>query len=180
MKPVSPPALAVPADTVRMTSTFLRSVRSMESCCFWLGRRKPSGAATVEAIIVPRQKNHPTHYHVEPDAMLRIAEVARPHGWTHLAQVHSHPGADVRHSGYDDEMANSRRALSLIYPRYGLVGGLWRFRGWLWSVWPKSFPQAIGVHAFQNNAWTLIDRPDTNGQLRLTPGAAPMFIDLRR
>lgn len=173
-------AVVVPADAVRMTSKFLRSVTRLESCCFWLGRRATSGPATVEAVVVPRQKNHPTHYHVEPDAMLGVAAVARPRGWTNLAQIHSHPGVEVGHSEYDDDMANSRRALSLIYPRYGSVRGMWRFHGWLWRLWPRAFPDEIGVHAFTDNAWALLPPPDVNCVLQLTHGPAPAFIDLRR
>ena len=171
--------LAVPADAIRMTSAFLRSVKGMESCCFWLGKREPSGAATVEAIIVPRQQNHPGHYHVDAAAMLCVADVARPRRWTNLAQVHSHPGAGVRHSGYDDEMANSRRALSLIYPHYGSVTRMWTFRGWLWGLWPSPFPREVGVHAFIQSRWTLIDQPDLDKALRLISGSKPAFFDLR-
>ena len=68
--PTTTSSLAVPVDAIRMTSTFLRSVKHLESCCFWFGRRQHAGGATVEAIVVPRQRNERTHYHIEADAML--------------------------------------------------------------------------------------------------------------
>lgn len=172
-------ALSVPADAIRMTSAFLRSMSGVESCCFWLGPRQ-EGKATVMAIVVPRQRNQPGNYHVEPEAMLRVADVARPRGWTNLAQIHSHPGPDVRHSGYDDEMANSRRALSLIYPTYGALPGVWRFRGWLWRLSPAPIPRQIGVHAFLHSKWTLLDAAGIAPVMQIVSGPKPAFIDLRK
>lgn len=81
------PALAVPADTIRMTSAFFRSIKRMEACCFWFGKRSQTESATVEAIIVPRQRNRAGNYHVEADAMLRVAEVARAHEWKNCADL---------------------------------------------------------------------------------------------
>lgn len=171
--------LAVPADAIRMTSAFLQSMTGVESCCFWLGPREPGGKATVMAIVVPRQRNQPGNYHVEADAMVGVANVARPRGWTNLAQIHSHPGPDVRHSGYDDEMANSRRALSLVYPTYGALPGMWRFRGWLWRLWPVPIPQEIGVHAFLRAKWTLLDAAGVAAAMQVISSPKPAFIDLR-
>jgi proteasome lid subunit RPN8/RPN11 len=171
--------LVVCPDTVRLTSAFLRSMISVESCCFWFGPRLPAGDAVVEAIILPQQRNEPGHYFIEADSMRRVADVARKRGWKNLAQIHSHPGPGVRHSGYDDEMANSRRALSLIYPNYGAVPSMWQFRSWLWRVWPGSFPAAIGVHAFMNDKWTFLDPAGITAVLRLRPGPKPAVFDLR-
>jgi hypothetical protein len=172
-------ALAVPADTIRMTSALLRSMQGMEACCFWFGQRQQSDIATVEAIVVPRQQNNRGHYHVVADSMIQVADVGRELGWKNLAQVHSHPGTAVGHSGYDDEMANSRRALSLVYPKYGSVPGMWRFHGWLWSLWPKPLPHEIGVHAFIEGKWAFLNRADISTALRLISGPSPAFVDLR-
>jgi proteasome lid subunit RPN8/RPN11 len=178
-RPAARAVLTVRPDTIRLTSAFHRSMPKVESCCFWFGPRAPNGDGTVEAIVVPRQRNEPGHYYVEADAMLRVAEEARRRGWKNLAQVHSHPGPAVRHSGYDDEMANSRRALSLVYPNYGAVPSMWRFRSWLWRLWPGAFPPAIGVHAFRNGAWAYLSQSDVATSLRLEVGLKPLFIDLR-
>jgi hypothetical protein len=177
--PLRRPGLAVPADTVRMTSAFLRSVPRMEACCFWFGKRPQPDNATVEAIVVPRQQNRPGNYHIEADAMLRVAEVAHAHGWKNLAQIHSHPGADVRHSGYDDEMANSRRAFSLVYPTYGTVPAMWRYHGWLWQFWPRQFPCEIGVHTFTDGKWAFLGESEIAMALHVAAGPRPALFDLR-
>jgi hypothetical protein len=173
------PSLAVSVDTIRLTSEFFRSMPTMEACCFWFGARPSSGAATVAAVLVPRQINHGGHYHVEADAMIAVANVARVRGWKNLAQVHSHPSAEVTHSGYDDEMANSRRALSLVYPDYGVVPGLWRYRGWLCSLWPADLPDQIGVQAFLDGKWRRLNRPAACAALKVARGPRPELIDLR-
>jgi len=154
-------------------------MNGLESCCFWFGRRQQTGSATVEAIVIPRQRNKSGHYHIEADAMLRVGDVARGREWKNLAQVHSHPGTNVRHSGYDDEMANSRRALSLIFPNYGMVPARWRFRGRLWRLWPGTFPREVGVHAFIEGKWTFLNPTEIGAALRLMPVPKPVLIDLR-
>ncbi len=173
------PKIAVPALTIRMTSAVFRTVRNMESCCFWFGRGQQSDIARVEAIVVPRQRNTAGNYHVDADAMIEVANVARERGWKNLAQIHSHPGTSVGHSGYDDEMANSRRALSLVYPNYGWLPGMWRFHGWLWALWPTPLPQGIGVHAFVEGRWAFLSRTDIGAAMQLVSGPAPTLIDLR-
>jgi len=52
----------------------------------------------------------------------------------------------VEHSVYDDEMANSRRALSLVLPNYGMTKIDW--------------PSGAGVHEFQNDYWHLLPESD--------------------
>jgi hypothetical protein len=171
--------LAVPADALRMTADFLRSMAGVEACCFWYGDRPEAGQAGVRAIIIPRQENRPGNYHVEPDAMIRVANATRPKGWKNLAQIHSHPGSDVHHSGYDDEMANSRRALSLIYPNYGSAPGMWRYRRWLWRIWPGAFPGAVGVHAFVRERWMFLAQADIAEAVNITSDVKPVLMDLR-
>ena len=71
-----------------------------------------------------------------------LAEVVRalPDTWRPLAQVHSHPGRWVEHSRYDDKMAMSRRALSLVIPFYGRYDA-------------ASCPAGVGVHECQDGYW---------------------------
>ena len=56
--------------------------------------------------------------------------------------TYSHPGARVEHSNYDDQMASSRRALSLVFPHYGRL--------------TQPFPADVGVHEWQNDYWHLL------------------------
>jgi proteasome lid subunit RPN8/RPN11 len=48
-------------------------------------------------------------------SLLKVAELARAQGWTVVGAIHSHPGIDVEHSSYDDEM---------IHPNYNGAGQL--------------------------------------------------------
>jgi hypothetical protein len=175
----SAPSLTVSPDTIRMTSALLYSMRNMEACCFWFGARQPSGTAFVSGIMIPRQLNNRGHYHVEGSAMIEVANAARGRGWKNLAQVHSHPSAEVTHSGYDDEMANSRRALSLVFPDYGYMPGMWRFRSWLCRIWPVVLPDEIGVHAFLDGEWRRLNRAAASATLNVAAGSLPELIDLR-
>lgn len=52
------PSLIASADTIRLTSNWLRSMKGVESCCFWFGQRPAEGAAVVAAVVVPRQRNN--------------------------------------------------------------------------------------------------------------------------
>lgn len=174
--------LSVPVDTVRLTAKILQSMSGMEACCFWFGNRNDTmvgSVGSVEAIIIPRQENHRGHYHVTPEAMLRVAAAVRRFTWKNLAQIHSHPGPGVQHSGYDDEMANSRRALSLVFPDYGYLPGVWRCRGWLWRLWPKPFPSGIGVHAFMEGRWKYLSDHEATACLTLTGDKQVSLLDLR-
>jgi len=171
--------LSVPVDAIRLTAKTLRSMREMEACCFWFGSRSNTMSGSVDAIVIPQQENHHGHYRVTPDAMLRVADAVRPFGWKNLAQAHSHPGPGVHHSGYDDEMANSRRALSLVFPDYGYLPAVWRFNGWLWRLRPKPFPSAIGVHAFIDGRWKYLTDHETTTRLSLTGGKRVRLLDLR-
>jgi hypothetical protein len=174
------PSLTVSPDTIRMTSALLYSMRNMEACCFWFGARpSSSGAASVSGILIPRQLSNRGHYHVEASAMIEVANLARARGWKNLAQVHSHPCTEVTHSGYDDEMANSRRALSLVFPDYGYMLGMWRFRSWLCRIWPVALPDEIGVNAFLDGKWRRLNRAAACAALSVAAGPRPELIDLR-
>ncbi|HEV2160668.1 MAG TPA: Mov34/MPN/PAD-1 family protein [Stellaceae bacterium] len=172
-------SLNVPIGTIHTTVAFLRSFGQFEACCFWLGHRQPDGAGLVQAVVVPQQKSNPGNYHIAPEAMVEVAAAVRHHGWKNLAQIHSHPGDDVHHSAYDDQMANSRRALSLVFPRYGRLKAAWRWRRWIWRLWPSEFPDAIGIHAFIGGRWTYLAQADRAPAIKLVAGPHPEVIDLR-
>jgi hypothetical protein len=97
--------------------------------------------------------------------MAKVAAATGPRGWRNLSQLHTHPGSAVEHSFYDDDHANSRRALSIVLPYYGRS-----------DSWPEA---TLAVHEFQDNAWHLLD-PGQSAQ-RIVAGAdGPCeLIDLR-
>ena len=161
--------LTVPQGILNMTMRVFEQYarHRVESACFWYGTRDDAGNGRVAAVAVPRQHNHRCHYRVEADGVAAMAASTRPHGWKNLSQVHTHPGVAVEHSRYDDAHANSRRALSLVFPHYGLWRGRW--------------PESVGVHEFQNNYWHLLTMPDAAVRVVLDPtDLTAQLVDSRR
>lgn len=115
------------------------SLRKVEAGCFWYGFRDDFGNGTVQAVVVPRQINSWGNYQVPVGSMDAVSQATRDHGWKNLAQIHTHPGAWVDHSPYDDEQANSGKALSIVIPYYGKKRDSW--------------PLRCGVLEFQNGYW---------------------------
>lgn len=129
--------LVVPQNAIVATLELLQRAGNRESGLFWYGLREP-GVASVRIVIAPRQIMRPRSYEVLPDAMREVDELleetCKP-----IAQVHSHPSEAVEHSAYDDTQIISRRAMSIVVPRYG--------RGRM--EWPSSF----GIHEYQAGYW---------------------------
>jgi len=165
--PYRPTRRTTKASGLTLTATIqvLRSVGKMEAGCLWLGRFLVGGDAVVEAIVVPKQTNRPRNYSVTANAMQEVAVIARPRKWTLVAAVHSHPGISVEHSEYDDEMAPSRSALSLVFSNYG--------------NWQGNWPTGIGVHEFIDNYWHLLPAEDSAKRVLFTGDPGPQLFDLR-
>lgn len=161
--------LTVPLGVLNLTlRVFQQYARhKVESSCFWYGTRDDAGNGRVAAVAIPRQYNHWGHYRVEADGVAAMAAATRPHGWKNLSQVHTHPGVGVEHSRYDDAEANSRRALSVVFPLYGL--------------WKGNWPDGVGVHEFQTDYWHLL--PPANAAVRVLIDRADtkaLLVDTRR
>lgn len=123
--------------TFQAHSSFLKL--RVESCCFWYGIELSNTVSRVTAVVVPRQSNSWGNYHVSSQAIAEVARTTKSLGLRNLSQIHTHPGQLVEHSLYDDRMANSRRALSLVLPFYGIPNCVW--------------PDDIGIHEFQEDYW---------------------------
>jgi hypothetical protein len=145
--------LSVPTAAVSATVGLLRRAGQRESGLFWYGPRDAAGNGQVTYIAAPRQRMTWGNYHVSAAALTEIVNRV-PDDCKPLAQIHSHPGGNVEHSPYDDDMASSRRALSLVFPFYGQ------------STAP--FPTDVGVHEWQDQYWHLLDRSQAERRLVLT------------
>ncbi len=115
-----------------------------EGICYWAGRESP-GMTSLEAVVVPRARHGRFSVFVSEAAFSEVARRAREMGLGILAQVHSHPGYDTRHSDGDDDLVIMpfENMLSLVAPHYGLT---------LKSITDFS------VHQYQNHRWVLCDR----------------------
>lgn len=156
--------LEAPSSLLAKTTAILRSVPDREAACLWLGYAEET-TARVEALIVPAQINGRLNYSISDYAMQAVASYARLQRWRLLANVHSHPGIDVEHSAYDDTMMPSRKALSLVFPRYGQSNPSW--------------PVGIGVHEFIDGYWHLLSETATSDRIQWMPGMPLVTKDLR-
>lgn len=157
-------SLIVPAKVLALTLSAVEPFgrRRLEACCFWYGPRDAADNGRVAAVVVPRQENTWGNYSVSSDAMAEVAAATRRFGWRNLTQVHTHPGRRIEHSAYDDDHANSRRALSLVFPFYGLIGG---------RVGAK-----VGVHEFQDGYWHLLGDLEAACRVQIVSGAEDVQI----
>lgn len=117
-----------------------------EGICYWAGREEP-GKTTFEAVLVPDARHRPGGVFVSAAAYGALSRQARRSGLGILAQIHSHPGADTRHSDGDDKLVIMPfdGMLSLVAPHYGR--GLHTF-------------DDFSVHQYQSRAWVLC-RPES-------------------
>lgn len=147
--------LRVPNDAIVQTVALLQKAGRRESGVFWYGLCDDAGNGEVAHVAAPRQQMRARNFHVSPEAMAQVVFNLRD-GLGPLAQIHSHPGSGVEHSRYDDKMMNNTRVLSIVFPRYGQLGG--------------SFPVECGVHEWQDNYWHLLRYTDAARRLVLTEG----------
>ncbi len=137
----------------------------LECGLFWYGATRES-ESVVLGVVVPTQINTWGHYELPELAIDQLSDATRPRGWFNLAQVHTHPSTWVGHSPYDDHYANSRNALSLVFPSYGCLLPRW--------------PGAIGVHEFLDGQWRRLADARVIERVAFDPSLpVPELLDLR-
>ena len=128
---------------------------SVEAGCLWYGFRL--NAQTVATLVgVPRQSNRRQNFAIAPDDLAVLSNAVARHGVVCVGQVHTHPGTDVSHSGWDDQQVVSIKILSLVLPNYG--------RGTL-------SPHDSGVHRCVDGVWRRMTRSEAEASLSLVPSA---------
>lgn len=115
--------------------------RGHEGLVFWAGLDNGSFTAFT-TVVVPDADHSDRGVFVTEAAYGRAASEAKRAGVVLLAQVHSHPGSDARHSDGDDDLIIMpfEGMLSIVVPHYGV--------GWHEITEAK-------VHQFQDGRWTL-------------------------
>jgi hypothetical protein len=142
----------LPISALDATLALLKRAGRNESAVFWYGPKDDAGNATVCYVVAPKQISRPRNYLVPAPEVSEMVRRLKP-GWRPIAQIHSHPGDNVEHSVYDDRMAISIKALSLVVPRYG--------------HWSGTFPERVGVHEWQNSHWHLLSLDAAQARIRL-------------
>ncbi|BFV58380.1 hypothetical protein KCMC57_up34840 [Kitasatospora sp. CMC57] len=117
--------------------------RRHEGAVLWLGRVLDT-ATLVLAAATPPAVTSPGRVHLDEHTVGAVARTARAHGLGVVAQVHSHPGADTRHSDGDDQLVLMpfEGMFSLVVASYG-TGALRPDRG-------------AGLHQYQDGRWVRI------------------------
>jgi proteasome lid subunit RPN8/RPN11 len=132
-----------------------------EGLVFWAGLDQ--GSLTVyTTVVVPEAEHSASRVYVTEKAYGRAVAEARRAGVLLLAQVHSHPGGDTRHSDGDDELIilPFDGMLSIVVPNYGI--------GW-------SGLSTASVHQHQDGRWVLCTKESVQRGLTV----APLRVDAR-
>jgi proteasome lid subunit RPN8/RPN11 len=137
----------VSAAVVQGTETALRGFFGPdgrhEGIVFWCGRRDGDDHVVTIAI-VPRASHGAGFVHVDADQVGDVTFEARSRRLVLLAQVHSHPDTDTRHSDADD------RLILLPYEgMFSLVAGSYGRRR-------ISVDDGVGIHQFQREQWVQV------------------------
>jgi proteasome lid subunit RPN8/RPN11 len=142
--------LVVAESVARRTRELLRRADSgtpaHEALVWWLGRQ--AGADTIVlACHQPPCRSGPQFVKAGEAATGSAARAARALRLGIVAQVHSHPGTDTRHSDGDDDLVLMPfpGMFSLVVASYGAG-----------SLLPE---QGAGLHQFRDSRWVLIRQP---------------------
>lgn len=122
---------------------------------FLYGVRGSAGDSdVVHAFVLPPQIRNTRNYRVPREGVAAASTATLERGWVLLGQLHTHPGANVEHSWFDDRNAISSKALSLVVPHYGADQSAW--------------PAGIGVHEFQRDWWHLLDADQARSRVQFS------------
>jgi proteasome lid subunit RPN8/RPN11 len=139
--------LIVPASVLSATKAVLQQCRGQdgrhEGLVYWMGRRAEPDALVMSAF-VPATDHGPQHVFIAEAEVGRMSRKARALGLAIIAQVHSHPGRDTRHSDDDDKLILMpfEGLFSLVVAQYG-DGSLVPAEG-------------AGLHQYQDRRWVLV------------------------
>jgi len=115
------------------------------------------------SLTLPNAAMHRTYFTVSGEAMSEAGQHFSRFGMERLAQVHTHPGRDMRHSPFDDENAYSQMngAVSIVLPHHA------RFRPDLGEC---------GIHVRDDSGWRRLNVGEIEPIIRILPGC----LDFRR
>ena len=114
------------------------------------------GMGVVTTVSVPNAVQSAGHFTVSAEEMSRAGAHLRHHGLVRLAQIHTHPGYDTRHSPTDDESAYSRKAgaVSIVLP---------------WHAADDPSPTSGTVHVRDGHGWRQFSQAEAEAFIRVIP-----------
>lgn len=120
------------------------------------------GMSIATTLTFPAADLHPTYFEVSSEAMSQAGQHFREFGMVRLAQVHTHPGRDVRHSSWDDKMAYAQHdgAVSIVVPYHAAH---------------RPELRECGVQIRQTIGWIRLKETRISDYIRIVPG----FLDYR-
>lgn len=131
----------------------------VEAGCFWYGS-KDNDVAIAAVVGIPRQRNYPQHFEIDADDLANLTQASCASGLVAVAQLHSHPGSDVKQSAWDDRCVISQNVSSLILPYYGA----------------KPCPLVtVGLHRFTQGRWRRLPQSEAEAALQFMP----LLVDTR-
>lgn len=151
--------LLVPEAIALATARALQDSRGddgpHEGIVLWAGRVVGADVLVASAI-VPHAEHTWGSVRIGHAAVGAAARAARAVALVIVAQIHSHPGSDTRHSDGDDAMIllPHEGMFSVVVGNYGAGGFL---------------AQSVGVHQFQNGRWVAIS--DNNEAMLIIPSS---------
>jgi proteasome lid subunit RPN8/RPN11 len=118
-----------------------------EGLVFWIGRTVGADTLALSVVAVPTDHRRDGVF-VNEHTVAATAHAARSAGLGLVAQVHSHPGLNTRHSIGDNKLITMpfHGMFSLVVADYG--------RG---SLLPA---QGAGLHQYQHGHWVQVDADD--------------------
>jgi hypothetical protein len=140
--------LVVAEDVVTSTRRALRTFRGKrgphEGLVYWTGR-VVGGSSYVLCAIVPDCDHGPGRVMADEHSIGEVARHARSMQLALIAQVHSHPDDDTRHSDGDDQLI-----LMPFEGMFSLVVGTY-------GVGEMTPEHGAGLHQFQDGRWVRVE-----------------------
>lgn len=142
-------------EVTQRSLRFESDLGSREAMAWWLGRVVGSDSVVL-SVVQPRTEATGQSVMASEAECGRWARVARRFGLGIVAQLHTHPGSDTRHSDGDDQLTLMpfEGMFSIVVADYG--------RGDLTASSGRS------VHQFQDGRWVLIS-PDADVMVAVPP-----------
>jgi len=158
--------LLVPKHVVRQSYEAFGDYcrQRLESVVYWYGLETPGSSTDVAvAVAIPDAQCHPTWYEVSAEQASAMRTTMATASLVCLAQFHTHPWKNTRHSLYDDRNSISIRNgfLSLVAPNYGCRQDLGL--------------EEVSVHEAWDVRWYLLAKPAGQRRIRIVDDA----VDLR-